>query len=201
MFRQLCWIISVAALCISKMTEPFMPPFIAMELSHVVRHSALTLDSKRQLLLECLDDYPTLIIADDVDAVLDDRRVGSLFTFDIPNTASKVLLTSRRDIPRITSVNTSAFSVPEGEIFIGSRIVTYQLDQKFVHARSHSHYPRGPLIKSVVALRPVAIQDEFLNIDNEHVSRHCSRYVKRAGLRVAAERPLTHSYPSRRRPS
>src|ERR1700733_7402713 len=48
---------------------------------------------------------------------------------------------------------------------------------------------QGTLIKSVVALRPVAIQGEFLNMDNEHVSRHWSRYVKRAGLRIATEGP------------
>ncbi len=88
----------------------------------------LSRDSKKQLLLECLDDYPTLIIADDIDTVLDDTDAVSLFTFDIPNTASKVLLTSRRDIPGITSINISGFTVPEAEIFIHSRISTYQLD-------------------------------------------------------------------------
>src|SRR5438477_7953331 len=49
---------------------------------------------------------------------------------------------------------------------------------------------QSTLIKPVVAFRPVAIQCEFLNMDNEHVSRHCSRYVKGAGLGIAAEGPL-----------
>src|ERR1700723_1272441 len=49
---------------------------------------------------------------------------------------------------------------------------------------------QGTLIKPVVALRPVAIEGEFLNMDDEHVSRHCSRYVKGTGLRIAAEGPL-----------
>jgi tetratricopeptide (TPR) repeat protein len=87
-----------------------------------------TLEEKRQLLLECLDDYPTLIVADDIDTVLNDAEVVSLFTFDIPNTASKVLLTSRRDIPGITSINISGFTSAEAELFIHSRISTYQLD-------------------------------------------------------------------------
>ncbi|MGB6689751.1 MAG: hypothetical protein WBE76_18090 [Terracidiphilus sp.] len=88
----------------------------------------LTLEEKRQLLLECLDDYPTLVIADDIDSVLDDSKVVSLFTFEIPNTASKVLLTSRRDIPGITSINIAGFTPVEAELFIHSRISTYQLD-------------------------------------------------------------------------
>ncbi len=58
---------------------------------------------------------------------------------------------------------------------------------------------QGTLIKPVVALGPIAIQGEFLNMDNEHVSRHCSLYVKRAGLRIAAERPFDpiHISPAR----
>ncbi len=83
--------------------------------------------AKRQLLLECLDDFPTLIIADDIDSLLDDAAVVSFFTFDIPNTASKVLLTSRRDIPGIPSVAISGFSVAEADLFIASRISTYRL--------------------------------------------------------------------------
>lgn len=92
--------------------------------------ASLSLEEKRQLLLECLDEFPTLIIADDIDTVLDDAAVVSLFTFDIPNTASRVLLTSRREIPGISSINISGFTVPEAEIFIHSRISTYQLDPK-----------------------------------------------------------------------
>jgi hypothetical protein len=34
---------------------------------------------------------------------------------------------------------------------------------------------QGTLTKFVVTLRPVAIQGEFLNVDNEHLSRHCCR--------------------------
>src|SRR3954447_25875281 len=49
---------------------------------------------------------------------------------------------------------------------------------------------QGTLIQPVVALRPIAIQRQLLDVDNEHVSRHCSRYVKRAGLGIAAEGPL-----------
>ena len=88
----------------------------------------LSFSERKKLLLECLNDFPTFIVADDIDSVLDDADVVSLFTFEIPNTASRVLLTSRRDIPGIKSLTVSGFALAEAEIYIQSRIQQYELD-------------------------------------------------------------------------
>lgn len=88
----------------------------------------LSLERKRALLLELLDEFPTFIVADDIDSVLDDPDVVSLFTFEIPSTASRVLLTSRRDIPGVRSLTIAGFSPVEGDLFIQSRIHQYALE-------------------------------------------------------------------------
>ena len=45
---------------------------------------------KKRLLLEYLDEFPAFIIADDIDTVLEDDEVVSLFTHEIPHTQSCV---------------------------------------------------------------------------------------------------------------
>lgn len=83
---------------------------------------------RRRLLMEYLDTLPAFIIADDIDTVLDDYEVVSLFTHDIPHTRSVVLLTSRRDIPGIRSLVVRGFDAAESAEFIRSRIHLYGLD-------------------------------------------------------------------------
>ena len=39
---------------------------------------------KKKLLLEFLEAYPAFIVADDIDTLLDDPEVVSLFTYEIP---------------------------------------------------------------------------------------------------------------------
>jgi tetratricopeptide (TPR) repeat protein len=84
---------------------------------------------KQQLLVEFLNSYPAFLIADDIDTVLDDYDVVSLFTHVIPHTKTAVLLTSRRDIPGIKSFVVKGFEAPEAETFIHSRISLYGLDR------------------------------------------------------------------------
>lgn len=83
---------------------------------------------KRRVLTEYLDTIPAFIVADDIDTVLDDDEVVSLFTYEIPHTQSAVLLTSRRAIPGIKTFVIPAFGIDEAKEFIGSRTKLYDLD-------------------------------------------------------------------------
>ncbi len=87
-----------------------------------------TFPEKRRLLLERLNEFPTFLVVDDIDTVLEDSDVVGLFTFEIPGTKSTVLLTSRRDIPGIKSFVVKGFEPVEADLFIESRIHLYGLD-------------------------------------------------------------------------
>jgi len=83
---------------------------------------------KKRLLFEYLNDFPAFIVADDIDTVLEDDELVSLFTHEIPHTQSSVLLTSRRSIPGIRSLVVPGFNSKEAEEFIKSRIRLYGLN-------------------------------------------------------------------------
>ncbi|MDR3483928.1 MAG: tetratricopeptide repeat protein [Bradyrhizobium sp.] len=83
---------------------------------------------RRRLLLDYLDTFPAFLIIDDIDTVLEDYQVVGLFTSDVPNTRSSVLLTSRRDIPGTRSMIVEGFAPTEAEQFIRSRVSLYGLD-------------------------------------------------------------------------
>jgi tetratricopeptide (TPR) repeat protein len=82
---------------------------------------------KKRLLFEYLNEFPAFIVADDIDTVLEDNEVVSLFTHEIPHTQSAVLLTSRRAIPGIRSFVVQGFDPIEAEEFVKSRIRLYGL--------------------------------------------------------------------------
>lgn len=86
-----------------------------------------SVSDKKLLLFEYLNQFPAFIIADDIDTVLDDNEVVSLFTHEIPHTQSCVLVTSRRAIPGIRNFIVQGFDSVESEEFIKSRIRLYQL--------------------------------------------------------------------------
>jgi tetratricopeptide (TPR) repeat protein len=89
-----------------------------------------SLAERKRLLLEYLTEYPAFIIADDIDTVLDDSDIVSLFTHDIPYTPSAVLLTSRRAIPGIRSLVVTGFDADEAAQFVRSRSHLYGLDPR-----------------------------------------------------------------------
>ncbi len=82
---------------------------------------------KKRILFEYLNEFPAFIIADDIDTVLEDDEVVSLFTHEIPYTQSSVLVTSRRAIPGIRSLIVRGFDALEAEEFVKSRIRLYGL--------------------------------------------------------------------------
>ena len=62
-----------------------------------------TLDVKRDVILRLLNEFPALIVVDDLDSIdAENEDVVEFFTYDAPRTASKVLLTSRRMYPGMT---------------------------------------------------------------------------------------------------
>jgi tetratricopeptide (TPR) repeat protein len=87
-----------------------------------------SLPDKKHLLFEYLNEFPAFIVADDVDTVLEDDEVVSLFTHEIPHTRSCVLITSRRAIPGIRTFIVPGFDPPEAEEFVKSRIRLYELN-------------------------------------------------------------------------
>jgi NB-ARC domain len=59
-----------------------------------------TTEAKRQVVLRLLQDFPSMIVVDDIDSIEADKEdVVEFFTYEAPRTASKVLLTSRRMYP------------------------------------------------------------------------------------------------------
>jgi tetratricopeptide (TPR) repeat protein len=92
------------------------------------------LAERKGLLLEYLNSYPAFIVGDDIDTLLEDSDVVSLFTHEIPHTQSAVLLTSRRDIPGIRSFVVKGFEKEEAERFIESRAHLYGLDHQQFNA-------------------------------------------------------------------
>lgn len=86
------------------------------------------LADRKNLLLEYLNDFPAFIIADDIDSLLEDDEVVSLFTHEIPHTQSAVLLTSRRAIPGIRTFMVEGLNPADTEGFIKSRIQLYRLN-------------------------------------------------------------------------
>ena len=87
-----------------------------------------SLVDKKRTLFEYLNELPAFIIADDIDTLLEDDEVVSLFTHEIPHTQSAVLLTSRRAIPGIRNFIVQGFEPIEAEEFIKSRIQLYSLN-------------------------------------------------------------------------
>lgn len=83
---------------------------------------------KKRLLFDYLNEFPAFIVADDIDTVLEDHEVVSLFTHEIPHTQSSVLVTSRRAIPGIRTFIVDGFDALESEEFIKSRIRLYGLN-------------------------------------------------------------------------
>jgi hypothetical protein len=71
------------------------------------QNSGKTLDVKRYVVLRLLNEFPSLIVVDDLDSIdAENEDVVEFFTYEAPRTASKVLLTSRRMYPGMTRSST-----------------------------------------------------------------------------------------------
>jgi tetratricopeptide (TPR) repeat protein len=92
-----------------------------------------SLEQKKTILMQLLNDFPAFLVVDDIDTILTDTEAVGLFTFDIPATKSTVLLTSRRDIPGVKSLTIRGFEISEVGDFVKSRVELYGLDSSAFH--------------------------------------------------------------------
>jgi hypothetical protein len=91
------------------------------------------LKEKKKLLLKLLTEFPSLLIVDDLETLEgEDESTIEFFTLYVPQTASKVLFTSRRQPFGLGSTVTviKGFGRDEGHKFIRSRVELLQLDQR-----------------------------------------------------------------------
>lgn len=77
-------------------------------------NSGKTVDVKRSVVLQLLNDFPSLLIVDDIDSIEElNEDVVEFFTYEAPRTRSKVLLTSRRMYPGMGRSSTRVLGLPE----------------------------------------------------------------------------------------
>jgi hypothetical protein len=84
----------------------------------------LSTDEKEQKVIEWLTNFPALVIIDDLDSLdwSTDIATMEFVTYSLPQTKSKVLITTRRQIPSIMPILVDGFNEGDGIKFIDSRI-------------------------------------------------------------------------------
>jgi hypothetical protein len=89
-------------------------------------------ERKRTQVMDLLNAFPALLIVDDVDSLEEDEeRAIEFFTFQAPQTKSKVLLTSRRVVFGMggTTTHVEGLSEQDARTFIASRCNLMELDR------------------------------------------------------------------------
>lgn len=89
------------------------------------------IETKKYRVLELLNEFPALIIVDDIDSLdVENEDVAEFFSFNVPQTKSKVLFTSRRILFGMGSATThiKGFDIHEATDFIHSRCDLLGLD-------------------------------------------------------------------------
>lgn len=87
-------------------------------------HCALPHEQKKGKVLELLDIFPALLVVDDLDSIDWSLDVDTMefITFEVPHSKSKILVTTRRQIPSIQTISVTGFAESEGYQFIDSRL-------------------------------------------------------------------------------
>lgn len=99
--------------------------------------AALPLETKRAMGLQLLNEFPALVVVDDIDSLEGSSEDAiEFFTLAVPQTKSKVLLTSRRTILGLghTSTQVPGLPGPDAEAFIRSRYELLGMDPKALNA-------------------------------------------------------------------
>jgi hypothetical protein len=90
------------------------------------------LERRRVRVLELLNEFPALLVVDDIDTLEGEAEEAiEFFTLTVPQTKSKVLLTSRRTVFGMggTTTHIGGFTDSDAEAFIVSRAQLMGLDQ------------------------------------------------------------------------
>lgn len=96
------------------------------------------LDSKRERVLQLFNEFPALVVVDDIDSIdTSQEDVIEFFSFTVPNTKSKVLLTSRRGIWGMANATTQVEGFSESDVgrFITSRCQLFGMDRNMFDSR------------------------------------------------------------------
>lgn len=122
---------------------------------------------KRKIVLELLNEFPSLVIVDDIDTLEgEDELATEFFSFDVPHTKSKVLFTSRRTILGIgaSTTHVAGFNQEEATEFIDSRckqmgldrrIFDYSVIEKIVHVTEGSPLFMEDLLRLSASLNSI----------------------------------------------
>lgn len=86
--------------------------------------TVLPVEEKEEKVLKLLGTFPALVVIDDLDSIdwSSDVKTMAFLTYHLPHTKSKVLITTRRQIPSIPTVFIGGFTESEGFQFIDSRL-------------------------------------------------------------------------------
>lgn len=98
----------------------------------------LPVDDKLQRCMEILREFPMLIVADDIDSLdKTDEQAVEFFAQHVPQTGSKVLLTSRREIFGLGGCTTIVSGMTEDEVgeFLHHRAPVIGLDAQAINQR------------------------------------------------------------------
>lgn len=99
--------------------------------------AGLPLETKRNLALRLLNEFPALVVVDDIDSLEGSGEDAiEFFTIAVPQTRSKVLLTSRRTILGLghTVTQVAGLSRQDAEAFVRSRYELLGMDSKTLDA-------------------------------------------------------------------
>lgn len=80
-------------------------------------------------LVQELSSTPALLVIDDLDSVLDEEELASFLLYELRNSRSKLLYTSRHRIPGIKNTDVEGFDGDELKRFIRTRAREHGLDQ------------------------------------------------------------------------
>ena len=106
---------------------------LALLLTHYgwIEETGNPTETKRKRVLELLNEFPALLVVDDIDSLeSENENVIEFFSLHVPETRSKVLFTSRRTIFGMggSTTHVSGFSDNEAEAFMVSRCQFMELD-------------------------------------------------------------------------
>ena len=94
--------------------------------------SDLPLESRKARVLELLNEFPALVVVDDMDSLdAESEDAIAFFVLQVSKTRSKILLTSRRTVFGMGSTTThvSGFTEGDARVFIQNRIELMGLDE------------------------------------------------------------------------
>lgn len=142
-------------------------------------------ETKRKRVLELLNEFPALLVVDDIDSLeSENENVIEFFSLHVPETSSKVLFTSRRTIFGMggSTTHVSGFSGSEAEVFLVSRCRVMELDPALFVKKTVQDIVRitegSPLfMEDLLRLATVKPMKEAIQLWQERGGEEARRYA------------------------